>query len=113
MNLELKELARKRTELESVLRSLDAKERDLCRRTGILEEKLEARQLEREANAESGEVGDELRRIGHAALVLSSAGNDETRLFKPSKVIETPRGTERRVRLNRKTVFSWSYKELF
>lgn len=113
MNPELKELARKKTKLKSVLRSLDAKERYLCKRTGILEQKLEARHLEREANTESGEVDDELRRIGLTALVLSSAENDETRLFKPSKLIETTRGTERRVRLNRKTVFSWSYKELF
>ena len=113
MNLELKELTRKRTKLESVLQSLDARERYLCKRTEILEQKLEAQQLERKANTESGEIVDELRHISLKALVLSSAKNDQTRLFKPSKGFKTLTGTERRVRLNRKTVFSWSYKELF
>ncbi len=113
MTKELKELARKRAELENMLLILDQKDRDLRRRTENLEEKLLGLHLGRDANAEDGGLATELQRSDHKASILSSAGNDEIQSSIPLVVTDASRETEKRIRLNRKTVFSWSYKELF
>lgn len=113
MTPELRELARKRAELENMLLFLEEREQDLRSRTGSLEEKLSRLQLEQDANGDGDELANELERSDQKPPILPSHGNGEAQSSMPLVVTEVSRGTERRIRLNRKTVFSWSYKELF
>jgi len=131
MDSELKELQRKKTELENELQSLSKKEEILGETTGILEERLAAKSEERikprpEVLSEFADAQVNLETLierfnksegyskgrGEVQDQQGAQRQDVVVVMEQTVPLEVGLRFENRVRLRENVVFSWSYQKL-
>lgn len=114
---ETEKLTNKRSELESLLKSMEGKEEKLEEAVKILTEKLQNRESNRkiktnqdtlhyEAGIKAHEEQNDGQRQVHIQRTLNPIPSIKTKIS-----MERPR-FQHRVRLKRNTIFSWSYQKL-